>query len=520
MCSVINKYVLSQTRFFRVLQIAWALSCSSRPGYNSILNLAWSNYLHCVFSLADNRAKELKRKIVSQSRLECYSIMIPLPISYTWYLETLLQPYPKLAPSTPFGSFDYVKYQYADILDSIASVFIIWSASSIFLQCLLSVFGRTTRTIALKDFVNRAINVSIAPLWTNRSTLFTPLRPKISSNVLLRLAAVFAALVLIGIDALVVFAQTPTVQARSLNDLELKRYSFKEPSSKIVYYEQTTGCRNIVQSSASGTVVPLYFCIDVDMQELESVVPNETIEISYGTLNDRYHVIVYPVSYTDNTFVAVQKYSFQLRDEQESLFYYANITSWGLTVSPSNLKWISDLMNKEYPLRGAKVLPHNETFSKIHAQKNDNWNLNLTFIGIELSLQMITLSADAITVNDFIGLGDQTTTDSSQLITKTVEGKVKRVSGISLWIIVAVLEAIRIISEKYLWNISNEIDEMVAHALGLESRECLKYKKNFPFEIVGHEIDLDDTSNESCTTAQKTGLWLRPKHLNMSTDKA
>lgn len=405
-------------------------------------------------------------------------------------IEKILQSYPRLSPRTLFPSFDYVEKPYAAYLDSLASIFILWAASSILIQCIQAVYGRTTKSLALKDLSDRILGLKIAKLWgvRNGKMLWS------GGNLRLWLIALLSFLLLLGIDALVVYSQTTTTNSRALDNLSLRRLTLR-PSEDNRSLDGGQGCLLLVSRIATSDSIPLYYCTVGFSIPMPESITSERLDIYFEVLEDRF----FQISTPRPTDYFITKVSIQLRDVHSSTFYYANLTSWNFSLSVELVRHITDKLNVTHPKCNPESRRFNENGVALSIEKTC-WIRNVSVLALTSAVNMIDVSESMMQSRDFIFDRTIAKAPSRSVLTSTTSESVKRLSGIILWIIAGVLELVRRLCTRLTWDINSELDEMMARILDLPPPEFLNYGSGFSFEIVernGHDLDDDNGSYEN-----------------------
>lgn len=394
-------------------------------------------------------------------------------------MSKILQPYPEIVQKTFFPSFDYLDKPYADYLDSLATIFILWSASSIFLQCVNILNGKNTKSLALKDLTDRMLGMNVAkwlPFVKYRSLSY---KPRIFSVVRLWFHAILTFLFLIALDALVIFSQTSKGLSRGLDSLNLRQLVFRKPLNESLV-DGGLGCTLMVDQLTLNDVVPLYYCTEIYSYKSPIHVPPDRAEIYYELHEDRYFQISFPR--LNRSDYSRTRLSVQLRDQHNSIVYYANLSTWEFKVTKDKLKWIVDIIKEKCHLCDPKSLDHNQNGAKISVSLR-HWKDELTKIPYNSVHQMVELSENLIRSEDFIVPKNQRKDALPLVFAETTSGSVKRVSGVILWIIAITLELIRILCGSISWDINDKLDEMMARILDLPAPDFLKYSPNVAFEI-------------------------------------
>lgn len=404
-------------------------------------------------------------------------------------IAKILQPYPPLNPKALFSSFDYVDKPYADFLDSAASVLILWSMSSIFLQCVHAINGRNTKSLALKDLTDQMLHMSLARIVTVRRLNMSSFKPTPFSRLRLRLFAALVILLFIGIDAFVVFCQTSRERWRGLDTLQLRRLTLRKPvDNRLV--DGGIGCLLLVSRDALNDDIPLYYCTETYPFKTPTNIPRGKVEIYYGIYDNRFFRVSFP---RKNDYAAYQ-ISVQLRDKHNSGKHYVNLSAWGFKMSKLQIKWIADILNENCPRCEVESLDHEANVAKISANSKF-WSINNTKSAFQLGFTMIELSNELIQSVDFTVSKNGSEHISSTIFTNTTSGSVKRVSGILLWIFAGILELIRILSAYVVWDIDEKLNQMIAAVLDLPPTDLLGFSPSMAFDIVG----LDELEQESKT---------------------
>lgn len=406
-------------------------------------------------------------------------------------LSKILQPYPQINPRTLFPKFDYVDKPYADILDSIATIFILWSASSIFHQIIQSAYGRTTKSLAFNDFLHQFLNMSFTRIRTLRKLNRFSLKSIWTQNVHIRLSAAIAFIVFIGIDVLVIFSQTSTEIKRGLDSLHLKQLTVREPTSNWTT-DGGIGCRLMVQRLTLNDDIPLYYCTEIYHINERIATPEGKVEVYYGIFDDRFFKIIYPREREDDYVVA--QLSVQVRDDAKSVIYHGNLTAWGIEMTASHVKWIADFFNEHCSLCQVQNLNHSLNVAKISAN-SDAWTTRNSQQAYILGMTMIEISDGLVRSDDFFRTDSHAASPTPNIMKETTSGSVKRVSGLILWIVAGVLELIRILIVRFSWDINDVLEEMMAAVLDLPPPDLLHFSPNMPFKIT--KLNQSDHYNNS-----------------------
>lgn len=413
-----------------------------------------------------------------------------------------MQPYPAIPPRTFFPSFDYIEKSYADYLDSLAIIFILWSSSSILVQCIQTIHGRNTKSLAFKDLSDRLIFMKVAKLWKNKSSKL----PWSNASFRLWFSAVVTFLLLLGVDALVVYSQTSAHYSRKLDSLKLHQLTLNSlTSNKPV--DGGYGCLPMVRRLATSDTIPLYYCTEGFTMKIPENIPPGKQEIYFEVYDDRFYRISIP---RENDYSIVQ-ISVQLHDNRNSIVHYANLTAWRFELSVERLKPLADKIEEKFPFCRPKTLHHGKGVLKISLDA-EHWNLSLSVFASDTGIQMVDLSTSLIESRDFIGFNGTKETSSQSIFTSTSSESVKRLSGIILWIIAGILEFFRLLSSRALWDINAELDGMMADILDLPRSELLKFSPSISFEVIEHpRIENEDEANTNSNDRGPISLFLRRK---------
>lgn len=90
-----------------------------------------------------------------------------------WKSYHIRQPFPKLTQERYIGSFDYISYPFADLLDSVAVILILWLVTATVTDAITLFYGHDTRTLVIADVFERLLQISVTPFCSIRKLSYT-----------------------------------------------------------------------------------------------------------------------------------------------------------------------------------------------------------------------------------------------------------------------------------------------------------------------------------------------------------
>lgn len=395
-----------------------------------------------------------------------------------------LQQFPPLKQKTLFPSFDYVDKPYADILDAIAASLIAWTAASIFLGLIYSLYGSNTKTLVVKDVVERLTHVSTAPIWTFKNSTFTRPKVRLCRNFWLRMFSLLIFLLLIFLEVLVIFSQLSKTTSRSLDELNLKHFSLDIPSNDGIQFLPTIGCSHMVSHLRFNSEIPLYFCTSVRTVYLSSMEHKDKLRFHAIKSDHRFLRVRMSVP---NEFMEIE-HSVILRSKNPKVDYFANVSSLGLVLTLTKLAWISKNAKEECEEMLGSCDYQLDTLKSNIPMITTNYSKEYGYVHRTLILnyyaKMFKVSSTILRRTDFIvGKGDKST-EYKDIFRQVTSGKLKRTSGVILWILAAVLGTLKLVIERWSWDVDEKILSMTAETLDMPDSDSLKFSSNSKFQIV------------------------------------
>lgn len=413
-------------------------------------------------------------------------------------IEQIQQPYPEIRPFTLFQDIDYISWDYADILDSIAIILALWFATGVIMRLSHAIYGKTTQTVALRELIDRLMTFDVSSFVSLRKRTYSPPRVQYFSNLNIRLLSIFFALILFGVDALLIFSQTS--KTLGFNDLKLKQLGFKPPSGPVSeYYIPYIGLTWLIDSQLHNWKVPLYletYSLRINSTDKRTEHHHDIYFISDG---ERYFRIQYhpPMHGLFEEF----RFSIQLRDESKSLTLFVNLTTCGFNMTESKISWLTNQLKGISP--GANISHSRLSKTTTHMYGNNFTSPNTTYdfnrYTIGLALSMFQKSKNVLKTHNFISSdGSKLSTKDKLFLDAIPFGKVKRFSGIILWIIAAILGMLKVFVERKTWDMDEDVNTMVAASLSISRSDSLRFGSNKKFRIVDLRIvdDQEDETNE------------------------
>lgn len=392
-------------------------------------------------------------------------------------ISRLQQEYPEPPSNSFFQSFDYNTKPYTDLLDSAATIFIIWMGTSILFRLLFAFSGRGTRSLAIKELLDRMINISIAPIWSHWKRIQNPVEINIRSNVSLRLMSLFFFFLFCGLEAVVIFSQSSAFRFVELDKLGLKTNTFTPPLEK-QNLSLRSGCSPLVKQMPMSDIIPLYLCLSSDIIQFSPTNNDQEFRV-YLNNTDTHLQVVLP---EDSDYAMRFHFSIQLHDKLSSTTYFANMTSWGVNVSGENLKWLSAALKDKYGDKTKISKAQHSGMLSISVPVKESKDKIQNFI-VSHILRLFHISDNDLKGEQFLAADPQNSQNIIGIVAKT-RTRVKRLSGTILWIMVICLALAKLLLDFFTWDIDNDLDQMVADVLNISPAKCLILGPNVPFEIV------------------------------------
>ncbi|KAI0565725.1 hypothetical protein FGB62_15g14 [Gracilaria domingensis] len=377
--------------------------------------------------------------------------------------RNLSQSIPTLAAYTPFPSFDYVTKPYADALDAMASVLIIWTSTAVIGRLISLSFGRSSRSLAVRDQFDRLANMKIScKCLPHRHVCCSSY---ICSNFSLRIVAITFFIISICAEVVIVITQSTKWRTRSLDDLNLKSITLAVPNeSTDTLPAMFEGCQSLLTANPSNTNHHLSICHELVLEQFVDPVkyPNSSLQFFF-TCSHRF------VSFSAHTKrnVVSKRYSIVINDPQRLKLYYANMSRLGFIATSSQVQWVLDNLAEFCYLCHASARRINSTTSVIRSELSvTELGMDVEFILQKLAFMMIQKSESKLTIADF--LREDTTDNGNKVeLHEFSRGRVKRVSGLMLWIAAGVLGIVNYIGRAFVWDMDRDHSKMVQAVLVL-----------------------------------------------------
>lgn len=398
--------------------------------------------------------------------------------------KRLKQPFPDIKPYSPFR-LDYVAKPYADLLDSTAVILGLWLAIAVITRLSHGIYGKSTRTVALRELIDRLTTCNISSFVSIRKRPYFSPRVQFFSNITTRLLSFLFFVLLLGAEALALFSQTS--KSLGLRDLRLRRPSLKKPSSSLEDYESPWQWTiPLLEMETSNIRAPPYLILDKQMEKI-SVEDYFDKKIMFSTADEGYFRLVYTL---DDTSVIELRYSVRFRDEITNTSLLLNLTKCGFNMTESKLSSLTEILKKESPESSIEGHHENKTTSvivfdnRMYAEVLDK--------ALQRFDAMVTLSNEELTSADFIIKNGQKLSEGDERNLKRLKfGKVKRLSGVILWLMVAALGIINFVVELITWDMDDGINLMIAECLGTSLTGLPRFSEDIEFQIV--EVESSDT---------------------------
>lgn len=404
-------------------------------------------------------------------------------------ISWLEQSYPNINPFTLFPSFDYVSKPYADILDSIATIFGLWFALAAITRLSHAVYGKSTRTVALREMIDRLTTFNISSFYSLRKRCYKRPQVEYLSGLTTRFLSLLFFILLFGAEALAVFSQTS--RRLTLDDLKLKQLSFKVPSDpppeiKLI----PTGPNLLMDLEASKVKVPLYLVLIVDVQGYSAYEGKLKFIISIA--NERSLRIRHQSN--KSNFIEF-RYSVEIRDESSGTHLLLNLSKCGFNISQRKLSWLESRLNETYPSVNFQSHYINSITSHFYGNAKPNDDNIVYFEKFRLFVEsMFSLSNVTLKSGDFISKDGENRSKNHDLNGgKFYFGKVKRLSGVILWIIAVLFGMINFFVGLMTWDMDDDINAMIAECLAISPTVSPRFVENVAFRIV------DVGSSDTCS---------------------
>lgn len=146
--------------------------------------------------------------------------------------EAIQQTIRPVLPNTLFPSFDYVDSDVADILDSIATVLLLWNFSSILGRLILLPYRNTSKSLAMKSFFDNLVSVNFClPQQLGKNLYLLIQSRRRFHNFRIKLFALISFIILVMVEVLLIFSQTLISKELGLESSGLQALTWDVPST-------------------------------------------------------------------------------------------------------------------------------------------------------------------------------------------------------------------------------------------------------------------------------------------------
>lgn len=378
------------------------------------------------------------------------------------FLDHLVQPYPIVSPWSIFPSIDYVLNPFVDYIDAVGTIFILWTVSSIFSRLIPLTYGRSTRSLAVKTVYNRVIALDTSSFYHRKKDSQNRIRNKFKSNPQLRLFAFGLLLCFIIVEIAIIYSQTYKTVSRSLDELQLKSYSFDIPRNEDIYYSSffRTGCSSLVEPEAFNSKIAFQLCFS-DKSEYSYRIFNmsvSTVEIFVTESGFRLYRSLPNTTFQNRALV--ETITFELNSYENAIFFNLNFSVLDFAITPTKLNWLIQFLDLECPECQHRYQISNSS----HAILDANYVNNSATMNIARGVRsMIGLSNKTLS-RDFFST--PISSDSGEnLFNNLSESQVKRISGLIIWIAVAVLFVLDFMLSCFTADLEQLVDTMIFESL-------------------------------------------------------